>query len=666
MKLRFLLSRPVILITVLSLTWAVLFAFDIIPNLRGDYGWRWPYDPVLDLRRLAPIVLGVIVYIPIAIWLLRKRSSASLLIWAIAGSIGLTLAAAYVRNDVLFQFYTITSSGVAGGWHMAATRIRDLGETLHNWPQFMADSTAFSSHMGISPPGTVMVYYTTSSFLARFPAIADSLAGPLRLLQCHNIPLMGNTNAQIASAWLGMLMPLWGSLTILPLYQLGRRVFSEGAARWGVVWWPLIPSFLFFAPLPNTFYPLPALIMIDLLLVGLCRNQPVWVAAAGLLMSALTFLTFTFMPLLLLAGLLTLGIYWIKIRQPTTSLPWHWPIQMGLWFGLGLSVIWLIFYAVTGLGAWNILSAASQAHLTLERPYWPWLILHLNDFFMFTGWPLTLLAGVGVWSITRKLLKKATLTEKDVVILAAALTVIILDLSGTLRGESGRILLFLSPLLLLTAASALNDHRKLGEVLSATQGIILIIMIACLHVLGSEFTPAPSAPPTEIASLPEGLSELPSGAMFGEAVRLNAFSGQIEMQHKAEGQDQAVLALWLKWEPLRQMDVPYYLAFTPVAPNGQVATAATLLQPFQQVYPTTCWKPGDGEMQERIEVPLFNEENGDWWISLSLIDGQTGQTLSVVNPDGSSDHQVGLGPFRYRIQSTHVPLRFTQTEDAIR
>jgi hypothetical protein len=71
-------------------------------------------------------------------------------------------------------------------------------------------------------------------------------------------------------------------------------------------------------------------------------------------------------------------------------------------------------------------------------------------------------------------------------------------------------------------------------------------------------------------------------------------------------------------------------------------------------------------MQERIEVPLFNEENGDWWISLSLIDGQTGQTLSVVNPDGSSDHQVGLGPFRYRIQSTHVPLHFTQTEAAIR
>ncbi|MSP14661.1 MAG: hypothetical protein EXR62_17100 [Chloroflexi bacterium] len=86
----------------------------------------------------------------------------------------------------------------------------------------------------------------------------------------------------------------------MPLYHLGRTVFSREVARWSVAWWPLIPSLLIFAPLPSTFYALPSLIMISLLLAGLRRNQPVWVVAAGALLSLLTFLTFTFIPLLLL------------------------------------------------------------------------------------------------------------------------------------------------------------------------------------------------------------------------------------------------------------------------------------------------------------------------------------------------------------------------------
>jgi len=406
MKLRLFLLRPGTWIIGLSLLWAMLIALNLVPVLRGSHGWRWPYEPELDLCRLTPLILGVTVYIPVALRLLRSRSSAGLLLWAIIGSIGLSLAAAYVREDVLYRLYTITISGLDGGWHMAATRITNLGETLREWPTFMSNAIEFSSHVAISPPGLVMIYYAVNSFLARFPSLADSLAAPLRLLQCQNIPLMVNTNAQLASAWLGMLMPIWGSLTILALYRLGQRVFGMQVARWAVVWWPLVPSFLVFAPLPHTVYPLLALVMIDLLLLGLCRNRPAGVVGAGLLMSALTFLTFSFVPLILLAGLLTLGIYWINARTPTTRLPWYWPLQMGLWFGLGLSVIWLVFFAATGLGAWDIWQAASPVHLALVRPYWPWIALHLNDLFMFTGWPLALMAGVGVWSVREEFFRK--------------------------------------------------------------------------------------------------------------------------------------------------------------------------------------------------------------------------------------------------------------------
>lgn len=631
----------------LSLFWATLIAFNLAPVLLGSHGWRWPYEPVLALRRAAPIVAGIVLYLPVALWLRQRRAATGLLLWAFVGGIGLALAAAYSREDILYRLFTVTVSGMAGGWHMAAARITNLAETLRNWPAFMTAADAFSSHTAISPPGIVMIYYAASSVLARFPALAEALAAPLRLLQCQNLPLMTYTNAQLASAWLGILMPAWGSLTVLAIYRFGRRVFGDEAARWAAVWWPLVPGFLVFAPLPHTFYPLPALLALDLLFVGLSHNRPPWVIAAGLLVSALTFLTFAFAPLLLLAGLLTLGVYWQNGGGAGARQPWHWPIRMGLWFGLGFASLWLLFFTFTGVGPWHIWRAATPVHLALERPYWPWVVLHLNDFFMFAGWPLTLLAGVGVWISARQLLRKPPAGQGDVVVLAVALTILLVDLAGVMRGESGRILLYLAPLVTLMAARALDNKPGAGKALTITQGLIAIVITLCLHVLSTEFAPPPARPPEQSFADLAGAAALPSGAVFGEAVRLNDFAGQIAIERAATGQAQGNLRLRLTWAPMKQMAVPYYLSLIPVAPDGQPAAAATLLQPFQQRYPTTCWNPDDGEIRDRVEVPLFKQMAGDWWVSLSLVDGQTGQTLSVRGPDGTPDHQTGLGPFRW-------------------
>jgi hypothetical protein len=183
-------------------------------------------------------------------------------------------------------------------------------------------------------------------------------------------------------------------------------------------------------------------------------------------------------------------------------------------------------------------------------------------------------------------------------------------------------------------------------VLTVLQGLCMVVVVVCLAVLSSGLAPAPSAPSAETARAPEGLTFLPNGAAFDQAVRLNGFAGRVEDRPNADGQNRAVLSLWLKWEPVGRMDAPYYLALIPVAPDGQAAPAAALLQPFGQAYPTTCWKPGDGEMQDRVEVPLSGPEQGDWWVSLALVDGQTGRPATVSNPDGSTDRQVGLGPFR--------------------
>jgi hypothetical protein len=635
-----------IFIVVFSALWAVLLAGDVVPQLRGDYGWRWPYALVREPARLLPLMIALAIYLVGVRWLLSRRA-AWLLLWSVAAGVVLTLACLFVRSDPFFELSSVTLSGETGGWHYAAARITDVAAALRHWPSVMQRSTAFSSHMGISPPGMVLVYYAVTRWLENIPAMAQQLGEPLRALLCHDYRFLGYSSAQFASAWPGMLMPLWGALTVLPLYALGRRLFDERAARWSVVWWPLLPGFLMFAPLPNMFYPLPTVISVLWLVIGLQRGRLRWIVAAGALTSFLTFLTFTFMPLILLQ-LLLIGGLWLLRRQsravetgPDSTV--RSLLRESVAFIGGLASIWVIVYLVSGAAFVEIFRAALGAHLNLDRPYLPWLVLHPNDFFVFTGWPMTFLAfagiGLSIWHVWRS----RRLTVTAVFNFALSLTLLALNFSGTLRGESGRILMFLAPFWLLVAGSVASAEQEsqrpnIGWVATLTEAALLLMMVAVLSVGGSGLTPAPAAPPSLAEPMPE--PAIGSQAAFEGGLRLSSFAGKVDRA-------QSALTLWLDWTADGQLAVPYYLSLIPVAPGGTAALEATLLQPFDQKYPVTCWRPENGHLTDRVVVPLFDAaQPGDWWVSLSLVNGATGEKLAVTLPDGTRDDQVGIGPFR--------------------
>ncbi len=645
-KRQSILASPGLWIVAASLIWALVFAFDLAPILRGGPDWEWNFKPMLDRYRSLPLLLGMILYVPMSLWLRTRKSAAWLLAWSIVGGIGLTLGAAHVRGDVLYRLYTITVSGRAAGWHMAAAHVGDLTTTLRDWPQFMSASLSYSPHIDHSPPGIVMLYFGASQALDRIPSIAQALAQPVRWMLCQY--LVGYSDGQYASAWLGMLMPLWGSLTVLPLYSLGRRVYGEEAGRWGALWWPLVPGFLMFSPLPNTFYALPALIAMGLLWQGLVDRQMWLVWASGCLTSILTFLTFTFVPLVLFAGLLTLGAFWLHSRRLGRSeMAWHWPFKVGLIFGLGLSLVWLGFLATTGLSFWNMWQTAQQTQIDIAniRAYGPWIILDLNDLFMFTGWPLVLLAAVATWTAVRNMRSAEASAEGAVMTLAAVLTLLVIDLYGTPRGEWGRIMIFMSPWLLLAAGAGLEKASRAGWSITVLQGGIACVMILCLQVLAPEFR-AHAAPTPPAVSLPAS-SEASStgGTTFGSSIRLAAASGKIESQVDAEGNPQSTLFLWLTWETLRPMNVPYAYSVQLVSPDGAQSSSPLVMPPFADSYPMTCWKPTDGSLIDKVKIPLGPKSVTEAWVSLAVTDPGTGQLLSAVEDTGATGSQVKLGPF---------------------
>jgi hypothetical protein len=448
----------------------------------------------------------------------------------------------------------------------------------------------------------------------------------------------------LASAWLGILTPIWASLTVFPLYWLGRQVYGEKTGRLGVLWWPLVPSLLMFTPYPSTSFPVLSVLAVALFVRGLIARQSGWFVASGFVLSIFTFMTFSSLPMIPLLGILTLLVYWLQRMR--WQLAWWWPLSVGCYVTLGLASVWVLYGLISGVPAWDVFRASLNAQNVLDRPYLPWVFLQFNDFAMFTGWPLILLALVGTGYAVREVRKGAAASLDIAFALTLALAVLALDLAGIVRGENGRIWLFLSPFLVLIAAGALKPiDRRSAWLFTATEALIVLAMVSSLHVIDSGLDKRPADPPS--LAQQSKTPTLPGGEILGAgALRLNSFSGQVDMQPDSKGRPQPTLNLWLAWESLGQVDRPYYLALIPVSPDGK-PLQATLIQPFDGKYPVTCWSPANGVIHEQLAIPLNGADpKGDWWVSLSLIDGRNGYKPPVSLPDGSTDVQVGIGPFR--------------------
>ncbi len=624
------------IIVIISIIWALVLASNLIPSLRGDLGWRWPYAfPPEHPERLLLLVLALSLYVVGARYLFEKKA---LIGWSLAGSIMLSLVILFVAKDnLLNELFARTASNATTGWHYAAADIEDRGglnAALRDWPGSMLHYSASASHVSTAPPGIPILYSLANRLLERLPGLADGLGRPLRASQCHNYGLMAYSNAQLASAWLGMLTPLWASLSVLPMFWLGKRLYSEQAACWSAIWWPLVPAFVMFTPVHSTIHPFLSLVFIALLAEGLHSERPQWIIAAGLLMSVLSFMTFAFLPVLFMAGVLTLVTYFAD----RAGKKWHWPFRIGAWFGIGLSTVWLLYWALYGVSLFDIfetlLIIQRDMHATLDHPYLPWLALDLNDFFMFAGWPASLLALLSVWTIIQAWRAKQPLSRGQQLTLAAFITLLALDLSGVMRGESGRVWLFLTPFIILMAADWGAKYPNWW--VAAAQASMVFTLVTFVHVIDSGLSDAPQSPPPLQAHPQEAY--LPGGVLFGDNLHLTEFAGHIEDE---------TLILWLNWQSGGQLDRTYYLSLIPVSPQGQ-PTEAVLVQPFGQAYPMTCWFPESGLIQDRIEIsiPPSADFGGEWWASLSVIDGDTGQKLPVTLPDASQDDQAGLGPFR--------------------
>ncbi len=620
-------ARPVPLLAGASAALAIVLALDLVPALRGGelLHWQWPHEPVA-LGRAAILVATLGAYCLGTARLVRTGRGGWIRAWAVLGVVALSLLATWVRaGNPLHELYYRTVSLTATGPYTAAGLIDWSDGGWHDWPAVMVEFRELSQHVALSPPGLPLIYAGAAPGFDAAPGAARALQRALVPLQCDNYTLLQFTAAEWAAAVVGLLMPIWAALTALPLFAAARRLQVE--ALWLAPLWALVPAALMFAGSWNTVYPALSAAAFWLLLRGYdARRGAGWWAGAGLLAGLLTFANFSLVPLIGLLGAYALLRHALNER---CLRPWWFPVRVGAWFALGLALPWVLWWLGAGSTPWAMLEVAFDRHLELDRPYVPWLWMHTWEWALLGGLPLVIAALLALvrWRPGR-----------DVLPLALFVTLGLLVLSGTARGETGRVWLFFMPFVLLSTGgwiARLDDASARASAwrgLWAAQVMLLVALVSTWAVMDApDVLPRPEPPPAMAAAHAHD-------ARFEAGFRLVGWS--------AEAQD-GVILLRLNWRSERQMTTPYYFAALPVAPDGAPGEAV-VWQPDEARYPVTCWGPGQ-TVTDTVRLPLPDSSAaGEWFISLQAfadVDRPL-DTVSVLLPDGARDRQVGLGPVR--------------------
>lgn len=624
---------------VTSIVWLLAVVFNVWDSLRGDYGWRWGYDFPEQITEILPITAAVGIYLAGAYFLIRRINAAWLVLWAIIMGLPIMYGALFTHTpDVPNTLYLRTLSSGATGWHFAGMQMDERGadEMLETWPEVMEGFKIYSAHVAISPPGMAVSYHWANQTFEGIPVVSDELGPPLRAEQCHNYRFNEKSNAQFTTSALGgLLSPLITLLAVIPLFWLGKRYFSPQAARWAVLWWPLVPAVLMFQPYPSVIYPALTIPMVLALMYGLTSSNRLWMVIAGVLMSIASFMNFSILPLLLVAGLLALGIFFTQ--REANGWSWWWPFEMGMWYGVGLLTVWIGYYLLYGVTFFEILDATFSSHLDLDRPYIPWLFLHLYDFGFFLGWPMLIAATFGLWALMRLAKHFTELSAGTVLGITIFLTLLILDVSGTARGETGRVWLFFMPYMLLLGGAAMTRvfDQQTAWITTSVQAIIVIGLAAVIPTIGTGLD-APPETPTWAAISP--VPYIATEAIYDDTIQLKSFSGYVDTEEN-------LLKIWVQWTSSDYVEIPYYVGILPVAPDS-TPQEAYVAQPFNDGdLPMTCWQPERGTIEDYYEIPITEVAGGDWWASVQLLT-RTGEALPVRLAQGTTDQQTGIGPFQ--------------------
>ena len=632
-----------------SLVLIVVLQFDLLPFLRGNDEWRWSLRPYeATARLLIPFAtLGFYVLLG-ARWLkgferedISRRYERWFVLFVIVAApvIQLSLAAAVSRMPLL-EFFGPTVSTHNSGYFTTAVSTPDLHSLLANYPVHMPQ---LPIHAQSHPPGPVIAHWLSWHAFQALPALADAIGLPLRALQCHNPGFMALDNSQIASASLGMLLPLLGGLAVWPLYAFAKRVASVRVAAITALLFPVLPLFALWMSQWDQTYPLLLFLSLYLAHTGLEKHSWWRIFAAGVSLSIASFFSVGNFVLMVIVG--GYGVAWwaaasrmyhnVPLGNPTADRRSRLKpavsamLKIAVAFALGCASIWLLYWLFYGVNPLRVISTGSRLAFestTGNRSYGVWLLGNPIDFLVFLGFPIVLL-------LFYNLIKRTTFPKSlRPLAVAACTTLLLLWLSGIVRGEAGRLWMYFGPLLVLIGVGWSEGHYSLPVTRHASGVTLYVSLIALLAaqllmmnirwLVNDSFL---NAPPERSVVLSPPLVAHPAAAEFADQIALQGYAARSTAN---------ALEVDLVWQALAQPQHAYTVFVHVFNAHGQQVGQQDNM-PMRDLSPTSCWQPGE-YVTDPYSILLTTEAREPFSVVVGLYRGDTGARLPRSDAQGDS------------------------------
>jgi len=475
-------ARALLVPAVLALAaFAFYLTLGLPVGIRGQWEWRYYNIPVPN--NLLPAFLAVLALSLLTWFLVRlpwkevpRPRRALWLTFLVLAVFGLQAALLSFAGGPWMDAGGIIISPVATTYFSTSYDIRDV----RGWTAAYQDRMpALGHHVRTHPPGLVLLFYGLRQLAAHVvPAHGTQFDAIAEVYRCFGLgPTPGDAAAAIFSAFL---IALLGAVGILGVYALSIRLMSDQAALYATVLAGALPSLLLFGASPDLLIFTLTATTLALSYVAWREGRPLPAFFAGLVFAVASFLSFGVIALAVWLALLVVVGTLRRPDRPATVRVFLPLLLSGL---AGVALVYLVLHLALGYHPLAVAREGLFAHRAataneLARAYWTWVLVDPIDFLLFAGLPLTVAAAWALPAISRQ----PDLRCLRTFLIASVLIFVILDLSGTVRGEVGRIWLFLMWPLAMAAAPALEARTPASAVaaLVVLQGLQVILMKACL------------------------------------------------------------------------------------------------------------------------------------------------------------------------------------------
>jgi hypothetical protein len=460
----------VAIITAFTLFVILVVAFHVLPLGAPDV-WVWQHGaldaPSRALLGLVPM-LGIAIVLPgIGRGIFREgQPTRKTEVVALAS---LYVAAFVSANAVLLMHplgwaypTTLVVNPAANSYFTTALKHPDLPALLKDYPQKMSGFVSHAQTQSAGPVVLTAAVTRAAEASPLTPAIADTLlalspgTNADELVQFCRRWEAGITASQVRAALcVALFMIAIGSLSVVPIYFLGKWLDVPGTGFFAALAFVLLPSLSLFAPSVDQMYPFVTAAGLCFAWAGLCclETKPawrglLWLGLAGSCLGASLFFNMGLIVAVALCGLFALFAGGMK-RLPVSQLALGAAV-----FSAGVLLMPALLYLTVGYDLWSVFLTSNRLRDTLyydSRSYISSLWANPMDFFVFCGVPVFLL---WLWHAQQTVCAEPR-TTKAALLAAFLVTLLLLDASGRTRGEVARMWMFLTPPVLVGAGAML-------------------------------------------------------------------------------------------------------------------------------------------------------------------------------------------------------------------